>query len=126
MRVIGAVIAALLLMSSSLMAEDVVGIRGAFCDTPEQVASLLNHAANLEPALAIEEVNKENGSENVCGRLSVLGIVGEKKAEMTTKDGTFSIVSVKVVGVFNQGMVIPMSRPVEQYMALKVKKDPGA
>lgn len=113
--------AALLCLFCSLpvatLAQETHQGRGLVCDTQAQVEKFLEVA---DQPTALQQVNADDPT--ACGVLPVVFIEGKEVSRITTKHGTFRVVSILVIAVItpNGPQRIP---PMPQFTLVAVSKD---
>ena len=88
------------------------------CDTQEQVERFVAVYAG-DAARAVSTVNAEEHDPSACGMASVAYVVSPPLATARSKDATFQIVKILVLGVTTEDGVQPV-KPAPFFSALEV------
>jgi len=87
-----------LLLSSPARGQEVEYGTGLICDTRQQAEQLVAHL-NGDVAAAVSAVNTEEHDPKACGVATVAFVRGPELATARSKDATFRIVRILVVGL---------------------------
>jgi hypothetical protein len=87
-----------LLLCSPLRAQEIEYGTGLLCDTQQQAERLVAHLKGDLDA-AVSAVNANEHDPKACGLATVVFVRGAKLATARSKDATFEIVRILVVGV---------------------------
>jgi hypothetical protein len=93
-----------LLLSAPARAHDVEVGATIICDTRQQVERFVSYM-RAEHASAVSAVNAEERDHSACGMSKLAFLRGSSVATMRTKEETFEIVEILVVGVATQNGV---------------------
>lgn len=107
-------IAALLAFASQAVAQEQAQVaRTLYCDTQEQLESLMkaDDAGNFEKAW--------QESQKVCGTGTLVYMVSKKFNQLRIKDGTFDITEVTVIAKFGPLGLMSVP-PVKRFVGIKV------
>jgi hypothetical protein len=87
-----------LLLCSPAQAQEVEYGTGLICDTAQQAEQLVAHL-NGDVAAAVSAVNAEEHDPKACGIATVAFVRGPEVATARSKDATFKIVRIVIVGL---------------------------
>ena len=120
---IGAALFCLLLSAPARAHDFEVGIT-IICDTQRQVERFVSYMrGNAESAVsAVSSVNAEEHDQRACGMSKLAFLRGSSIATMRTKDQTFEIVEILVVGVATPDGVQPVA-PNVYFAVFNVKEN---
>ena len=90
-----------LLLETAAQADDVQVGTGLLCDTQQQ-AERFAALYDGDAAVAIHAVNAEEDNPTACGLVTMAYVPGPALSTARTKDHTFQIIDVLVVGVVTQ------------------------
>jgi hypothetical protein len=90
-----------LLLGSPAYADDVQVGTGLLCDTQQQ-AERFAALYDGDSAIAIRTVNAEEHNPTACGVVAMAYVAGPPLSTARTKDLTFEIIQVLVIGVITQ------------------------
>jgi hypothetical protein len=91
----------ILLLDSPAYADDVQVGTGLLCDTQQQ-AERFATLYDGDAAVAIRTVNAEEQNPTACGVVAMAYVAGPPLSTARTKDHTFEIIQVLVIGVITQ------------------------
>jgi len=112
------VLLSLPVVNSPLPVDDIQVGTALVCDTQEQVERYIA-VYNGDAATAVSAVNTEEHDPNACGMASMAYVVSPPVATARSKDATFQIVKVIVVGLVTNEGVQPV-RPAPFFSVLEV------
>ena len=114
-------LASLMLLSLPVMdlPTDQIQVGAALaCDTQQQVERFVA-AYTGDAATAVNTVNSEEHDPSACGMASIAYVVSPPLVTARSKDATFQIVKIIVIGVINEDGFQPV-RPAPFFSALQV------
>jgi hypothetical protein len=97
-----------LLLCSPARGQEVEYGTGLICDTTQQAEQLVAHL-NGDIAAAVSAVNAEEHDPKACGIATVAFVRGPELATARSKDATFKIVRILVVGLRTSGGFQPVT-----------------
>jgi hypothetical protein len=102
---------------------------GLYCDTPEQVQrfmELKDDGKTVQEAFSM--VNVENDKPGNTTWACAFGTIGykkgDKKAEVTVKEGTIGVYEATVIAIVRNGTMFPIMPPMKQYLPFMDKPTP--
>jgi hypothetical protein len=87
-----------LLLCLPAQAQEIEYGKGLICDTARQAEQLVGHLDG-DVVAALQAVNAEEHDPNACAIMTVAFVRGPELATVRSKDGTFQVVRILVVGV---------------------------
>jgi hypothetical protein len=87
-----------LLLCLPAQAQEIEYGKGLICDTRQQAEHLVGHL-DSDVGAALKAVNAEEHDPNACAIVSVAFVRGPQVATVRSKDKTFQLVRILVVGV---------------------------
>ncbi len=110
----------LLMLGFPAQAQEVEVTNGLICDTQEQVEQFVALYVGHAPGTA-EKVNVAERNPTACIVSGIAYVRGRKLATARTKDTTFQIVPILVLGVVTQKGIESVT-PARYYSAIEVKE----
>jgi hypothetical protein len=109
-----------LLLDSPAYADDVQVGTGLLCDTQQQ-AERFAALYDGDAAIAIRTVNAEEHNPTACGVVATAYVAGPPLSTARTKDLTFEIIQVLVIGVITQNGIQSV-KPAHFFFVMPVQE----